>query len=601
MVNPLGAPRSPDGGELPSVSVNGNHTGYTPPKPIPAAPRRLPDEREVPVVKEMEKAAASAPPPAFDAPNAAPPGSHHATVHDAPPDESGYLLHDILKGLEVSFGIEAAQVEREAVDVGRQWAQSGLPRHDIQPAGKLEPEEALEQRARGVFAEWCRRVRTRLADAVAGEAEKVSAAVLLLEQQVMSYRVKLDQLRGGHRDLLAAITDDEARARELANGPRRRIAYGGTMGMVAFWLLIGLLTMCDFFANAPVFQELLPSSAYADRVIEEWEADNSESPWSYGVGSLFARLVVHLDATILALGVVVFLVFLADVAGKSARTLVATHATDVRLSADLLHDHRRRPVIPLLLGITGILATILVLYVARARIEPMAEARLALAAENVARADSGIAAAREAQDATLLDEWHARRIEALKIHEARDKRLSYAKAIAAMNTPVMFLNFVLVFCAALAGYLKQSENMEYDAAPPRKADAARERLQSARQAVESQRALVCDTMNRLDGAIQRVRYLAGAGRFVDPSGKADRLRRVVPLFRSENARSRGLDPRDILAFRTFTPLDLPPADLSQPVQVPEKFAEGLERREAAEREFRTLERDREALSEALAA
>src|SRR5919205_350138 len=68
-----------------------------------------------------------------------------------PPPDGGYLAPDLLKGLEVSFGIEASQLEREAVESARAWAEKGLPRHDLEPSGTLEVEEVLARRTSRVF------------------------------------------------------------------------------------------------------------------------------------------------------------------------------------------------------------------------------------------------------------------------------------------------------------------------------------------------------------------------------------------------------------------------------------------------------------------
>jgi hypothetical protein len=86
-----------------------------------------------------------------------------------------------------------------------------------------------------------------------------------------------------------------------------------------------------------------------------------------------------------------------------------------------------------------------------------------------------------------------------------------------------------------------------------------------------------DAINRIQTAIvrdlHRVGYLLQSRPLSGWEAKAERLRAVIPRFRSENARARGIDSANVAAFRRppkieLAPLEedgrlVPPADLAE--------------------------------------
>ncbi|HEX6058759.1 MAG TPA: hypothetical protein VFZ11_07045, partial [Gemmatimonadaceae bacterium] len=269
---------------------------------------------------------------------------------------------DPVTSSEVSLGYDISGLEKEASSLAREWAEKGLPRHDLASSGRLEVEEMLERRAVEVYMRWVNRVRRRMGDAIHEESERVGARLVALEEQILRYRHRIDALRASRRELADAEAGDAEAATRAASEPKKRLAYHSSMGRVAFWLFMPLLVLADFVANVPVFNELLPSPAQADRVLANWVADGADSPLGYGLRTFFGRLVLHLDATVLAFSVILFLVFMGHILGGSLRTLVALGGSDAQVDDRLLHEHRRRPVIPAWASFVAIVATLTVLY-----------------------------------------------------------------------------------------------------------------------------------------------------------------------------------------------------------------------------------------------
>src|SRR5688572_10188958 len=68
---------------------------------------------------------------------------------------------------------------------------------------------------------------------------------------------------------------------------------------------------------------------------------------------------------------------------------------------------------------------------------------------------------------------------------------------------------------------------------------------------------VRDARSAARAEVSRVQHLLRSNPLREWKGKEDRLRSVIPLFRGENARLRGMDPASIAAFRNRYELDFP--------------------------------------------
>jgi len=72
--------------------------------------------------------------------------------------------------------------------------------------------------------------------------------------------------------------------------------------------------------------------------------------------------------------------------------------------------------------------------------------------------------------------------------------------------------------------------------------------------------------------ISRVQHLLGANPLRESNAKLQRINGVIPLFRGENARFRGLDPANIRAFDLTHDLGLTAIDQDPTFQEPAEFA-----------------------------
>jgi hypothetical protein len=177
-------------------------------------------------------------------------------------------------------------------------------------------------------------------------------------------------------------------------------------------------------------------------------------------------------------------------------------------------------------------------------------------------------------------------------------RHEYSVAIASINWPIAALNLVLALCAALLAYQHQSENLELDPTHSAQGPGARERYRRLRWEVDAERGAICAGVSVIDTRIRRIKHLAESRPLSRADARAERLRGVIPMFRAENARARGLDTRSILAFQSPVPDVIPVVDDSA-FALPDVYEQSLTRYVELQRQFLELEREREAAAETL--
>lgn len=484
-----------------------------------------------------------------------------------------YGLHEITKKLDLWFGIEAGRLERDAREDAIAWARAGLPRPGVDDDA-LPVESRLAARAAETYRKWARLLQTKVQDGVASATRRAGHGIIQYGEGLAALRRTRIEIDATKAEIAAA----QAHAESQPPPP----SHTRHLHLWKFWVLITLLIAVDWVANVPIFQELLPREAGAD---ELWATIVAESESRGALGGLYRvwmRILFTPDVSVLALGVIAFLVFLAHVAGDAARHLVAIgrmERHEALLAADggtstgasarkrTFRGRRRLFLIPLVAGSVGAVAVVAVLYMARERIKNESDARLAEAVEEVRALEAQLDAARQTDDLTAISHLTSQLPRAREQVEDRRARAQYAAAIQAMNIPITGLNLILIVASALASYLAANVARTEGrlAVPPMQRLEERLReltAEEARYRVELRE--LAETIQAELGHAERLlraRPLQGADE------KARRLQGLISLFRAENARERGIDPATIQAFQKPIELDLPP---------PETAAEALE-------------------------
>lgn len=402
---------------------------------------------------------------------------------------------------------------------------------------------------RGRDAPGRRRLRERageLLDEVRGSEQRTLAARLTDLREEISDRLTRADLA---LDRLVRTTGEILRLRMRVAERRERVAgelkdghEGG--GGLTTRLYIGVLVFLgavEFFANAPVFSNLMPRDPLAERQIR-LVAETSEG-WLAGAERVIAGLVLRPDAALLAAGVVTFLCVLAHFFGHSLQEWVVQRDREVRRETTTGRSASEN-VVPMVLTGLGLVLVLGVLYEARVTLGDVGQQRYTedmAAVEEMRRnagwlrADGDLLAANELSD--RADDM------ATAAAQLRD----YSDSLSRLSFPILLLNLTLVLSALSAAYFhrrpRHGERFNDELF-----EEERRRLTDDGEALVEQVALALSETGR---DLRRLRSAAaGAAAEAETSGEAAVLE-ALEAYRRELARLTGRRPDQI------PPLGLP--------------------------------------------
>lgn len=475
-------------------------------------------------------------------------------------ESAGTGIHAITRKTDYWFEREAHVIETHAEQWAAGWAEKGLPRHDVARTEPLEPEQVLGGLSAQLFRDWQRRVRTKLQDATEEGSQQAAAGVAALRSALS----RLQAVASEGADTQAKID----RLREEAERDAHPVRYEAFIKPWVFWLTAVVLVLVEFFANFPVFRLLLPMSTALAKAART-AADNIDDTSIFaGPSLLLHEMLMHVEAVVVAFVVVVVLVFLGKSLGGALRPLFALSEKEHPLAAHTIRAHRRQQWIPVAVSAIGLVAVLSFLYYSRGDIAATAGARVtadSTALQAALREQAAAVGPAEIARTTLLV---ASRQETLQQHQ---DDAAYAATVQRNNTPILALNIALLCAAIVLGFGVKKENLddrrgEHPEIPrlrDRLGELELEKLDLARQAKEAQ--------THAEAGIARVMHLGQVDPVQGWESKALRLQSIIPRFRGENARLRGLDPANIRAFDSAPQLDLP-VDERRGLEAPPAFA-----------------------------
>jgi hypothetical protein len=520
----------------------------------------LPVGGVAPVVSLFEASGDPAAPSASEPPDASDPNALPLLV-EGPDEVAG--VHAITRKTDYWFEREAHVIERQASQLAAEWAQRGLPRHDVPRTEPLEPEQVLAARCGQLFRDWPLRVRTKMQDAIAQGAT-------VFGEHVITFGDRIGRLEA----IAADLADREQRIERIkreSERDNRPARYERFVSAWLFWPVAVLLMAVEFAANFPVFRLLLPLEASLAK-LSGTVADNiDDSSWLAGVELFFRNLAMSVEAFVVALVAVITLVLLGKQFGASLRPQLALDAADQPLAARTILSHQRQHrAVTILCGL-GLSCVLAFLLLARGSIAATADARVVLDSVSLVAARAELAKAQVENDRGKITTGAGvvlMREESLLRH--RDDA-SYARTVAANNWAIFLLNLGLIMTAVMLGFGyaradlgdRRGEHPDVVKLRDRCLELRQEQLEVLQQA-RAAAALA-------DVAESRVLHLLRAHPLRNWESKARRLDGVIPHFRGENARLRGLDPANIKAFDEPPALQLPAIEAQPGFPEPEEF------------------------------
>ncbi|MCG8469375.1 MAG: hypothetical protein MJB57_14410 [Gemmatimonadetes bacterium] len=465
--------------------------------------------------------------------------------------------------------LEAAGITRlrdEASQAARRDAEAGVP--DENAEGQTQRESDLRDRCRAFYDRWSNQYRRQVGDQVADSEEAIT-------DRIGRADLAVDRFERLTNELMRVKARRTVRHREVTTDLKGESRGQRGLSTQIYLIAISFLGVVEFFANAPVFTALLPRDVLTERQIRL--VTETSDGWFAGAERVFAQLILRPDAALLALGVVTFLCVLAHFFGHSLRELVMLQDNEERHHTVAARS-RTENVIPMALTGLGLLLVLGVLYEARIRLGEVGETQYTTDTRQVE--EWRREAALLVSDGDLL-QANALRAQAADLEAAATNLRDYADSMSRLSFPILLLNLTLVICAICAAYFHRRDHrrQHFNDNP-----FERDRL----GIIESAEETAEEISGHLSDLARRIRKLQG---FMSFSGLEERrgvvreLESVVALYRAENGRARGLDPRAIAAFRRPIALDIEikedARELAEPLRSPREYDE--ERRDLQER------------------
>jgi len=489
-------------------------------------------------------------------------------------DENG--VYAITKKTDYWFNRELYELEQEAKQLAADWAEKGLPRHDVERAGVLEPEQVLGMKSLELFRQWSKRVRTKTQDRI----QSGSAALNRLIGESRSEVNALEATANERKNAQAQIDT----LQQFKESDPSRVGYDRIFkNSFGFWIFAAILTVAEFTANFPVFRLLLPMDSTLVQLASTLGEAAETHTWLAGPLVLFQDILLHFEAFLVALIAVVILVLLGKTTGSSARSIVAFSAKESPMAATTIRAHRRQHVFIFTAGLLGIVSVLSFMYFSRAQIAETAQSRVTSDSVSLRQALSDQQAA--GTDLAKTAATTQRVTDAQRTLRQHLDDAAYAQTVQRINRPIVLLNIGLVLAAMTLGFVYKKEDLtdrqgEHPALRPLRAKLKlldREALGHARGARVS-----------LAGAAAqagRINHLLESHPFREWQGKQDRLQSVILQFRGENSRLRGLDPASVIAFAQPGRVSFPEVNEDEELRRPTELDRLLQDLTQVEAEF----------------
>lgn len=491
-------------------------------------------------------------------------------------DPDGNGVYAITKNTNFWFNRELYAIEQEARHLAAEWAEKGLPRHDVERAGPVEPEQVLSMRCMELYRQWRDRVQIKMQDAI-------QAGGAALNGQITNFRAAIYALETNHSDRRAAELEIE-NATRLGEADKSKVGYDRIFkSSVGFWIFAAILAAAEFTANFPVFRLLLPMDATLVQLASSLGEAAESNSWLAGPVVVFQDMLLHFEAFVVALVAVVILVLLGKTAGSSARSIVAFSARESPLAATSIRSNRRQNLAVLIASLAGVAFVLVFMYSARGQIAQTAADRVHADSVSLQQARAAVAAA--GSDLSKTATTAQREMEASRTLQQHTDDAAYAITVQRINRAILWLNLGLVLAAMTLGFVYKKEELSDKRgehpmlalmrAKIRRLDA--DELNLKRKAISAE--------NAAQTEVGRINHLVQSNPLRDWRGKQERLQSVIPLFRGENARLRRIDPASILAFREPSPIPLPELDEAVELRTPREFDQLVQELGSLNREY----------------
>jgi hypothetical protein len=489
-------------------------------------------------------------------------------------DETG--VYAITRKTDYWFNRELYQLEQEAKQLAADWAEKGLPRHDVERVGVFEPEQVLGMKSLELFRQWHKRVRVKTQDRIQTGSAALNRLIGEARSEVNALEATATERKNTQAQIESFLQFKEPDTTRVGYDRIFRSSFG-------FWIFAIILTVAEFTANFPVFRLLLPMDSTLVSLASTLGEAAETHTWLAGPLVLFQDILLHFEAFLVALIAVVILVLLGKTTGSSARSIVAFRASESPMAATTIRSHRRQHVTVFIAGVLGITAVLSFMYFSRGQIAETAQSRVHSDSVSLAQALSDQRAA--GTDLAKTAATTQRVTDATRTLRQHLDDAAYAQTVQRINRPIVLLNIGLVLAAMTLGFVYKKEDLTDRQGEHPSLRPLRARLQSLeREALGHARAARI-SMSGAAAQAGRINHLLESHPLREWQGKQDRLQSVILQFRGENARVRGLDPANVIAFAQPSRIMFPEVNEDEELRRPTELDQLLEELNQAEAEY----------------
>ncbi|HEX6627202.1 MAG TPA: hypothetical protein VF105_04535 [Gemmatimonadaceae bacterium] len=485
-------------------------------------------------------------------------------------------VHAITKKTDYWFNRELYRLEQEAKHLAADWAEKGLPRHDVPRSGVFEPEQVLAMKSLELFRQWQRRVRVKMQD-------HIQTASANLNRLIGMSRAEVNALETNANERTHTATQIES-FRQFKEPEGVRVGYDRILkSSFAFWAFAVILTVAEFTANFPVFRLLLPMNSTLVTLAATLGEAAETHTWLAGPLVLIEDILLHFEAFLVALIAVVILVFLGKTTGASVRSIVSFSANDHPMAATTIRAHQRQHTVIFVAGLLGIASVLAFMFYSRAQIAETAQSRVRSDSVSLRQAIADQQAA--GTDLTKTAATTQRVTDATRTLQQHLDDAAYAQTVQRINDAIVLLNIGLVFAAMTLGFVHKREDLtdrqgEHPSIKPLK---KRTQMLEREALAHAHAARVAISSAATEAG--RINHLLESHPLRDWQAKQDRLQSVIVQFRGENARVRGLDPANVVAFAQPSRIVFPEVNENEELRRPTEFDRLLQDLGDVEREF----------------
>jgi preprotein translocase subunit SecG len=502
-----------------------------------------------------------------------------AKKSNAPLDDDadeGNGVHAITKKTDYWFNRELYDLEQEAKHLAAEWAEKGLPRHDVARVGVLEPEQVLGMKCLELFRQWHRRVRVKMQDHI----QSASASLNRLIGESRAEVNALDATANERKNTSAQIES----LQQFKESDPPRVGYDRIFkSSIGFWIFAIILAMAEFTANFPVFRLLLPMDSTLVQLASTLGEAAEAHTWLAGPLVLFQDILLHFEAFLVALIAVVILVLLGKTSGSSLRSIIAFRASESPMAATTIKAHRRQHVTIFVIGLFGIVSVLSFMYFSRAQIAATAQSRVR--ADSVSLKQALLQQQEAGSDLAKAPAAMQRVNDATRTLRQHLDDAAYAETVQRINNAIVWLNIGLVLAAMTLGFVYKKEDLTDRQGEHPSLKPLRKKLQELEREALSHARAGRIAMSAAAAELGRINHLLESHPLRDWQGKQDRLQSVILQFRGENARLRGLDPANVIAFAQPSRIVFPDLNENEEMRRPVELDSLLQDLTEVEAEF----------------